>query len=109
MSPLPDQPPNRLRALLVGVVIAAAVLFGSVLVLVSLTLGRCDAFGGRCPSERPDLLQDDVFGLSAVGGFIVVAVPLFLSRPSGRRLALAVASGVAAALLVGLFARSFVG
>jgi hypothetical protein len=98
--------PKELRRLLAGVAIGGAVVFGLVLILAALTLGRCDAFGGRCPADRPPLFDDDVFGMAAFGTALVVAVPMFLSGPSKRRLVVAVAVGFIAALVVGLVARS---
>jgi len=101
-----DRRAGPLRRLLTGAAIAAAVLVGLVLVLASITLGRCDAFGGRCPADRPPLIEDDVFGFAAVGAALAVAVPVFLRRPSRQRLLRAVGYGALAALLVGLMARS---
>ncbi|HUP75438.1 MAG TPA: hypothetical protein VM282_20505 [Acidimicrobiales bacterium] len=73
-----------------------------------MTLGRCDAFGGTCPADEPPLFDDDVFGLAAFGAFLIVAVPFFLHRPSTKRLLIALPVGVAAGLLFGLIARSWV-
>ena len=95
-----------LRRLVVGVAIAGAVVFGLVLILAALTLGRCDAFGGRCPADRPPLFDDDVFGMAAFGTALVVAVPMFLSGPSKRRFVVAVGIGFVAAVAIGLVARS---
>jgi hypothetical protein len=95
-----------LRRLVVGVAIAGAVVFGLVLILAALTLGRCNAFGGRCPAERPPLFDDDVFGMAAFGTALVVAVPMFLSGPSKRRFVVAVGIGFVAAVAIGLVARS---
>ena len=96
---------RTLRRTAVGIAIISSVLVGLCLILVAGTLGRCDAFGGRCPADEPALLDDDVFGMAAFGGVLVVAVPYFLYRPSKRRLLAAVPVGVAAALIVGLIAR----
>jgi hypothetical protein len=95
------------RALLV-ITAASAVILGLCLILVAVTLGRCDAFGGRCPADEPALLDDDVFGMAAFGALLVVAVPYFCYRPSKRRLLFSVPIGIAAALIVGLIARSSV-
>ncbi len=85
-----------------------AVLAGLSLILVAATfggLGGC-AFGGRCHADRPPLLDDDIFRIAAYGGALLVAVPVFLSRPSKRRLLAAVAFGGAAAFVAGLVART---
>ena len=107
-KPAAGQRAQALRRALVGVTIISAVLLGLSLIALAVTFGRCDAFGGRCPADEPALLDDDVFGMAAVGAFLVVAVPYFLYRPSKPRLLIAVLVGVAAALIVGLIARSYV-
>jgi len=84
---------------------AVAIAIGLGMVVVAMTLGRCDAFGGTCPGDRPPLLEDDVFGTAAFGAALLVAVPVFVARPSVRRLLTATGAGVAAALFVGLVAR----
>ena len=99
---------TTLRRALLVITVASAVIFGLCLILVAVTLGRCDAFGGRCPADEPALLDDDVFGMAALGALLVVTVPYFLYRPSKRRLLTSVPIGVAAALIVGLIARSSV-
>jgi len=96
------------RRTLLVIAVASAVIVGVCLMLVAVTLGRCDAFGGRCPADEPALLDDDVFGMAAFGALLVVAVPYFCYRPSKRRLLTSVPIGVAAGLIVGLIARSSV-
>ncbi len=88
------------------VAITLSVLLGMAMILLAFTVGRCDAFGGRCPRTPPPLLEDDTFGIAAVGAALVVGVPVFLARPSRRRAGIALAWGAAAAVLVGLMARS---
>jgi hypothetical protein len=97
-----------LRRTLIGITTVSAVAFGSLLILVAVTLGRCDAFGGTCPADEPPLFEDDVFGMAAFGAFLIVAVPLFLYRPSMKRLLMALPIGVVAGLLFGLIARAWV-
>ena len=97
-----------LRRTLIGITTVSAVVFGSLLILAAVTFGRCDAFGGRCPADEPPLFEDDVFGMAALGTFLIVAVPLFLYRPSTKRLLIALPVGVVAGLLVGLITRSWV-
>jgi hypothetical protein len=107
MTAIRDGEPARpLRRLLVVVAIGIAVVVGLALILLAATLGRCDAFGGRCPAERPPLFEDDVFGMAAFGTALVVVVPMFLSGPSKRRFVAAVGVGLVAALVVGLVTRS---
>lgn len=98
-----DLPETRplVRMVLMGT-IAVAVVIGLLLVLIAATLGRCDAFGGACPADRPPLWDDDVFGMASFGTALIVAVPVYLSRPSWRRLGWAVGIGAISALIVGL-------
>ncbi len=106
----PDQMERQSRSLLLrvlmGLVIVASVLLGATLLLVAVTLGSCSAFGGRCPADRPPLIDDDTFGTAAAGAFLIVAIPTFVSRPSRRRLGLGIVVGLSAAIIVGLVVRS---
>lgn len=92
--------------LLVILVIVATVLFGVGLILIAAVVGSCSAFGGRCPADRPPLIDDDTFGLAATGAFLIAAVPTYVTRPSWRRLGLGIAAGLCAGLIVGLAVRS---
>ena len=85
---------------------ATAIGIGGLLVLAAVTIGHCSAFGGRCPSESPPLVEDDVFGMATTGSFMAVAVPIWLVRPSRSRLVGAVAIGVVVALAVGFATRA---
>lgn len=87
-------------------VMVAGMLTGVVLVALAFTLGRCDAFGGPCPADTPGFLEDDVFGMAAVGAALLAGMPAFLLRPSRQRLLIALGVGVVSALVVGLIARS---
>jgi hypothetical protein len=97
---------RRLWGLLRAAAIATSVIIGLSMIMIAMVVGSCDAFGGSCPAERPPLLEDDVFGMTAFGSALVVAVPLFLSRPSRQRLLVAVAVGLPVALFVGLVVSS---
>ena len=77
-------------------------MLGLLSVLAAATLGSCDAFGGRCPADRPSPWNDDVFGMAAFGTALIVVIPTFVRRPSWRRLGQAIAAGVVSALVVGL-------
>ena len=92
---------QQLRRLLTSAAIGIAVSVGLLMILVTIALGGCNGFGGSCPAERPSLLEDDVFGTAAAGTVLVVGVPIFLSRPSKRRLVIALGVGLAAALFIG--------
>lgn len=76
------------------------------MIAVAIIVGDCAAFGGRCPAEPPTLVDDDVFGIAAVGAAIIVGPTVFLVAPSMRRLWIAVGAAAAAALVIGLLARS---
>jgi hypothetical protein len=86
--------------------IVVAVLVGLGLILLSVTLGDCSAFGGTCPADPPPLLEDDAFGMGAMGAALLVGVPTFLTAPSWRRLGIAVAAAAVAAFVIGSMARS---
>ena len=101
-----DAWPRLLRQLAVHVTIGLAVVIGLAMIFGAMIVGSCDAFGGTCPAEQPPLLEDDVFGMAAFGTVLVVAVPMFLSHPSKRRLAIAVGVGLVAAFLVGMVVSS---
>lgn len=88
------------------VAVTLSIVVGLAMVLVAFTFGSCSAFGGTCPGTPEPILEDDTFVFAAVGAGIAVGIPVFLSRPSGRRLIVALASGATAAVLVGLLARS---
>ena len=98
--------PRLWQQLLAGATIGTAVMIGLGMIVIARVAGSCDAFGGRCPAERPPLLEDDVFGMAAFGTALVVAVPIFLTHPSKRRLVIAVVVGLAAAVFVGLAVSS---
>ncbi len=87
------------------VAISLSVAVGLGLVTVAGAVGDCSAFGGRCPADPGPLLEDDTFRFAAFGIFIATAVPVFAWRPSWRRLGVAVAVGLASALVVGLLVR----
>lgn len=99
-------PPGLWWRLITILVILAAVIVGVALILLAATLGSCSAFGGRCPADPSPLVEDDTFGLAATGAFLIAAVPTYVTRPSWRRLGLAIAAGLGAGLLVGLVVRS---
>ncbi len=85
--------------------VGSSIVVGVGLILIAATLGSCGAFGGRCPADRPPLLDDDVFGMAAFGTALLVIVPGFTHRPSLRRLGVVVGLGLVAALFVGLLVR----
>jgi hypothetical protein len=107
-TPVSGQAVRTLRRLLLVITVSSAVILGLCLIVIAVTVGQCEAFGGSCPADKPALLDDDVFGLAAFGALLVVAVPYFFYRPSRQRLLAAVPVGVAAGLIVGLIARSSV-
>jgi hypothetical protein len=86
--------------------IGVAVVIGTGMMLVAFTLGRCDAFGGRCPSDAPSIFDDDTFGIAAAGAALAFGVPVLLygdrDRPRWMK-AFVVALTVGA--FVGLAAR----
>lgn len=102
----PSQARRWLRSGAAGIAVGVSIVAGLVLLLGAFTLGRCDAFGGRCPADRPALLADDVFGMATFGAALLL-LPIGISlRPGGRRIVVFALAGVAIAVLVGLLARS---
>lgn len=102
-----ERPPHRSwlkAARIIGGI--GAVVVGLGLVFVVAALGHCSSFGGSCPADPPPLLEDDVFGTSALGAALAVGVPTWLTAPTVRRLKLAVPVAAGAGVLVGLMARS---
>ena len=59
-----------------------------------------------CPADPEPLLQNDNVAMAAMATFAAVAGAVLLSAPSWRRVAWAVGVGLAAGLLVGLWATS---
>lgn len=97
---------RMLRAAGIGAAVLASVI-GAGIVLVAATLGHCSAFGGRCPADVPPLWDDDVFGISALGGALVVG-PVLALRRGPHRWWIAVGGAIVAAMLIGLLARAAV-
>lgn len=81
-----------------------AIVVGLGIVLVTMAVGDCAAFGGTCP--RQGGFPDDVFRMAASGGALAVAVPYYLKRPTRRRLAIALSIGTVAGAVTGLFVVS---
>ena len=97
---------RRWRALRILVSVIAIVV-GLGIVLVTIAVGHCSAFGGRCPSSTS--WDWEVFGSAAGGGAIAAGIPTFLAAPSLRRIGLALAAAAAAGALVGLLAIAITG
>jgi TfoX/Sxy family transcriptional regulator of competence genes len=72
-----------------GIIIAASIAFGALPIVLAATLGSCSAFGGRCPADRPSLIDDDTFVMAATGAFLhprrdgIVMVVLMGQPPAG--------------------------
>lgn len=81
-----------------------AIVVGLGIVLITMAMGDCSAFGGTCP--RQGGFPDDVFRMAASGGALAVAVPYYLKRPTRQRLAIALGIGIVAGVAIGLFAVS---
>jgi hypothetical protein len=83
-----------------------SVAVGLSLILLASVVGDCNFAAGRCPADPPPVWDDDTFGTAAVGAALLVGVPVFLSRPSWRRLAIAAVAAASAGVLIGLVVRS---
>jgi hypothetical protein len=78
---------------------------GLAVVVATVVVGHCSAFGGRCPAEAPPLLDDDVFWLAATGATLALVPAALLVPRFTRRTASSVAAALMAAGLVGMVAR----
>jgi hypothetical protein len=88
------------------VILGSTTLAGTVVVLLAFAAGDCSAFGGTCPEAPPPLLDDDTARFAGLGAAWVVAPWVYLTEPSWRRLAIAVAWAAGTFLVVALLARS---
>ena len=80
-----------------------AVVVGLAVFALTVTIGDCSAFGGRCPAEG---INDDVLGGAVVGAALMGAGAVFALRPLARALRLAAVVAAGAALVGGLLASS---
>ena len=83
---------------------AAVVVAGLGVAVLTLMVGHCSAFGGRCPAEPVSLWDNDVFG----GVGIAVAVSAFALavaiRPDRRGVTVGAVAAVVAGPIAGLWA-----
>jgi hypothetical protein len=77
-----------------------AIGFGLLLIAAAAAFGDCAAFGGRCPREPS--FDAEVFWMSALGAALASGAPLYLFRPSRRRLVIGLVTAAVAAGLVGV-------
>jgi hypothetical protein len=76
----------------------AAVVIGTMIVLVTAALGHCSAFGGTCANSSS--FDGEVFGSAATGTMLAVGGVLWMQRPSWRGLLRAVVIAAAVAIPV---------
>jgi len=81
------------------VVGVSALAIGLGVMALAVVLGDCSAFGGRCPSDPS--FDADTLRFAALGAALAVGVPMFVLKPTRRRLATSVVSSLIAAILVG--------
>ncbi len=91
-------------ALRVVVGVAVGVVWAGYM-LALVTLGSCDAFGGRCDGTSPPVFEDDVAGGAFVGTAVAAWVLWWLRHPSRRQAAVGVAVALAVAVAVAFIAR----
>ena len=82
----------------VGVGIGAVVV-GLGVVLITIALGHCSAFGGTCPGDSG--LDSEVFFSAAAGAALAIGVPLFAYRPIRKQALIAVMWAMSVGALVG--------
>ena len=76
----------------------AAVVTGLGIIVLTMSLGHC-SFVGDC--QRAPAFDSEVFWSSASGAVIAVGVPVYLSKPSWKRLMISLVSAGAVAAIVG--------
>lgn len=91
-------------ALRIVVGVAVGVVWAGYM-LALVTLGSCDAFGGRCDGTSPPVFEDDVAGGAFVGTAAAAWVLWWLRHPSRRQAAVGVAVAFAVAVAVTFVAR----
>lgn len=91
-----------LRALL-RIAGALAVVLGAGLLLLSIAVGDCSAFGGACPRAG---VNDDVIGTSFVAGALAGAGAVFAVRPSLRAWLRAVVVAIPVGLVAAVVAHT---
>lgn len=97
---------NRIWAVVRAVLAAGFIVYGFGLIVIAVAFGQCSAFGGSCPAEAPPLLDDDTFRIAGLGAALMVGPAVYLTKPSLKRLWIAIGAAAAAGVLVGLIARS---
>ncbi len=95
-------------AVLLRLLAAVSALIGIAVAALTIWIGDCSAFGGRCPRERGSLLEDDVFGSLVMCGLMIAGVPYWLHRPTLIRFGKGFAIGIGFGIVLGLMGRSMV-
>ena len=98
-----DWPARFLAARVVAGVFVVSVWAASLSIVV--TLGACDAFGGRCDGSRPTLFDDGGFGTSFVTTSVAAWVLWWLRRPSKRSAMVGVPVAFVVAVVVAFVTR----
>lgn len=108
--PEPESPEETRSALTVFLRMLAVVsaLIGIAVAALTVWIGDCSAFGGRCPRERGSLLEDDVFGSLVMCGLLIAGAPYWLHRPTLMRFGKGLTFGIGFGILLGLMGRSMV-
>ncbi len=79
-----------------------AVVVGLGVVLITIALGHCSAFGGTCPGDSG--FDSEVFLTAAAGAALAIGVPLFVYRPNRKQLLIALIWAASIGALVGMAA-----
>ena len=82
------------------VVGVSALAIGLGVMTLAVVFGDCSAFGGTCP--RDPSFDADTFRFAALGAALAVGVPMFVLKPTRRRLATSVVASLTAAMLAGI-------
>lgn len=108
--PAPENPEETRSALTAFLRLLAVVsaLIGIAVAALTIWIGDCSAFGGRCPREPDPLLEDDVFGSLVMCGLLIAGGPYWLYNPKLSRFGKGLAIGIGFGILLGLMGRSMV-
>ena len=100
MTTIRQRRKHRLMTLLRVVSGFGSFVIGAGVVLVVAAVGHCSAFGGSCPGDSS--IDGEVFLKAGAGAALAIAGPMFARKPTKWQLPVALLSGLAGGLLIGI-------